>query len=92
MVKNLPTKGTTVYRSGNPGYENSSALIVGQEKSKVLPQKVKFTGFSMYGADPTGKCFSAATANTQYYPSVPLTWGSGSVMSCAKEISGGIAF
>lgn len=92
MLNNKPKAGQTVYRSGNPGYENSSALIVGQEKSKTLPQKVNFTGFSMYGADPTGKCYPAATADTQYYPSVPLTWGSGSVMSCAKEFSSGIDF
>ena len=48
---NKPLGSTVVQRSGNPGYELNSTLLVGTVKEKAVSQKVKFGGFSVFAAD-----------------------------------------
>jgi len=59
---NTPIGSKIVQRSGNPGYELNSILIVGQKPAETVPATpaqgftVNFGGFSAYAATSNGIC------------------------------------
>jgi len=61
-LSNTPIGSKIVQRSGNPGYELNSILIVGQKPAETVPATpaqgftVNFGGFSAYAATSNGIC------------------------------------
>lgn len=61
--ENEPKKSEIIYRSGNPGYETNSNLIVGEGLTALQDlMAVNFNGFSLFAGNDSGECLESLSS------------------------------
>jgi uncharacterized protein with NRDE domain len=84
-----------MYRSGNPGYETNTNLIIGQGLTALGDRMaVNFDGFSIFAGDASGECMESSSSDDAHNaaPSSQLKFKGTSMVSCWKKFATEQAF